>query len=94
MNDALFPDKDHNVSHYVGLEVNGMLLDKELFVSLDGGRYFVPVPEIEMAEEGKRNFYYNAQQVQLAKIVGDFHFQGDDIYKFATQQKKPIIIKL
>jgi len=36
INDALYPDKTNNASYYVRLEANGMLLDKELFVSLDG----------------------------------------------------------
>jgi len=76
----------------VRLEANAMLLDKELFVSLDGHRYFVPVPKVTSLREGARQFYYDTQQIQLAKIVGRHHFEKD-IYEFAQKCKEKISIK-
>ena len=95
MNDALYPDKTNNASYYVRLEANGMLLDKELFVSLDGHRYFVPVPKVSMSKikTDERDFYYDDRQVQLANIVGIYHFGDKGIYDFAKSQSKPIVIK-
>ncbi len=95
INDSLYPDKTNSTSYYVRLEANGMLLDKEVFVSLDGHRWFVPVPKIEMSKvkSGERNFYYDARQIQLAKIVGKYHFDDKDIYGFAKIQSKPIEIR-
>lgn len=92
INDKLYPDKTNNASHYVRLEANAMLLDKELFVSLDGHRYFYPVPKVFRGENDEREFYYDRQQIQLAKIVGRHHF-GKDIYDFAKECKIPILIK-
>ncbi len=92
INDNLYPDKTNNASYYVRLEANAMLLDKELFVSLDGHRYFVPVPKVLRVENDKREFYYDKQQIQIAKIVGKHHFEKD-IYEFAKECKCPILIK-
>ena len=94
INDALYPDKTNNASYWVRLETNGMLLDKELFVSLDGHRYFVPVPRTAISKNGERDFYYDARQVQLANIVGRYHFGDQNIYDFAKDQSKSIAISL
>jgi hypothetical protein len=93
INDGLYPDKKNNTSYFVRLEVNTMLLDKELFVSLDGHRYFVPVPEVLRMNNNKREYYYNVRQIQLANIVGVYHFGNKNIYDFAKDCKEPILIK-
>lgn len=95
INDALYPDKTNNTSYYVQLEANGTMLDKELFVSLDGHQWFVPVPRVEMSrtEPGQRVFYYDKRQIYLAKIVGKYHFDDKDIYGFVKMQSKPIEIR-
>ena len=36
------------------LEANSMLVNKELFVSLDGHRYFVPVPKVLSVKNDER----------------------------------------
>lgn len=92
INDSLYPDKTNNASYYVKLEANTVLLGKELFVSLDGHRYFVPVPRVRVQKDGNRNFYYDSQQIQLANIVGEYHFE-DDIYAFAKNQNGSIAIE-
>ena len=92
INDALYPDKTNNASYFVRLEANTMLLEKELFVSMDGHRYFVPVPKILSVENGEREFYYDAQQIQVARIVGKHHFEKD-INEFIKECKKYILIK-
>lgn len=93
INDGLYPDKTNNASYYVRLEANAMLLEKELFVSLDGHRYFVPVPRITVSRNGERDFYYDTLQIQLANIVGVYHFGDKNIYDFVKEQKKSILIK-
>lgn len=80
---AHFPDSDNNASYFVQLKANGMLLDKELFVSLDGHRYFVPVPRTMMFEE-ERIFYYDSRQIQLANIIGEY-YRDNDILEFASR---------
>jgi hypothetical protein len=89
INDNLFPDKKNNASYFVKLEANGMLLDKEIFVSLDGHRYFVPVPRTSLSN-GDLNYFYDIKQIQLANIIGKYHFGDMDIYSFAANQSKTI----
>ena len=56
---------------------------------------FVPVPRVEMSKilKDEREFYYDERQVQLANIVGKYHFLEKNIYDFAKMQKKVIKIK-
>lgn len=92
INDNLYPDKTNNFSCYVQFVANGMLLDKEVFVSLDGHRYFVPLPRTTIADikTEDRSFYYDNRQIQLANIIGIYHFGDMNIYEFAKKQKRPI----
>lgn len=88
-----YPDKENNISYFVQLEANAMLLEKELFVSLDGGRVFVPVPR-RFSQNGKLLYWYDLIQIQLANIIGKHYGPTvKSIYEFAKQQKKPISIK-
>ena len=84
MNNIPISDKKNNASYIVSMEVNSMLIDKELFVSLDGHRYFVPVPNRFIVNDGIMTFFYNQRQVQLANIVGKYFFEKD-IFKFAKR---------
>lgn len=93
MNETLSFDKTNSDSHLVRFEVNGMLLDKELFVSIDGHRWFVPVPKVKASKEYERSFYYDMRQIYLANIIGKYYYEETDIYSFAKTQKKPIDIK-
>jgi len=86
-----YPDREHNTSYFVRLEANAMLLETELFVSLDGGRAFVPVPR-RSSQNGELVYWYDIIQIQLANIIGEYSWEKD-IYEFASQQKKPILIK-
>jgi len=85
-------DDGNNASYHVRLEVNGMVLEKELFLSLDGHRYFVPVPKTMTYYDGdSRSFYYRPLQIQLANIIGDF-YRGNNIYDFIREQRMDIPI--
>jgi len=93
INNTLYPDKTNNSSYYVRLEANSMLLDKELFATLDGHRYFVPVPKVLVNKNNEREFYYDKKQLQLANIVGKYYFPEKNIYSFAKECEKTIKIK-
>lgn len=86
-----YPDREHNASYFVRLEANAMLLEKELFVSLDGGRAFIPSPRRTLKNDGLV-YWYDPIQIQLANIIGEYSWEKD-INEFASQQKKPILIK-
>lgn len=83
-----YPDQEHNNSYLVAMEANGIFIGKELFVSLDGGRGFVPVPRIRMEGE-ERKFYYDSLQVKLARIVAKYPLERS-LEEFAASQAIPI----
>ena len=86
-----YPDRENDVSYFVRLEANAMLLETERFVALDGGRIFVPVPR-RSSQNDELVYWYDLIQTQLANIIGEYYLVKD-IYEFASQQKKPISIK-
>lgn len=85
-----YPDKEHNTSYFVRLEANAMLLEKELFVLLDGGRAFVPSPR-RLLKNNELIYWYDTIQIQLVNIIGEYSWEKD-INEFASKQKKPILI--
>jgi hypothetical protein len=64
---------DNNTSYYVRCEARGSLLHNELFVSLDGHRYFVPVPQRHVISDDEV-FFYDPVQLDIARIVGKFDY--------------------
>lgn len=60
----------------IALKVNGNILHTETFLSMDGGRIFVPIPRVEFADTGKEDenvYYYDDIQVLLAGLLGQYH---------------------
>ena len=69
-----FPDKNTK-SKEVYLKINGERIVKPLlFVSADGGRYFIPLPKIGEAY-GKRYYYWQKDSLdyKVCNIIGDFY---------------------
>jgi len=83
-----YPDREHNTSYFVRLEANGIFLMKELFISLDGGRAFVPSPRREL-KNNEFKYWYDTIQVQLANIIGEYSWEKN-LEDFATSQNKQI----
>ena len=75
-----YPDSSKSTS-FIKVKVNGQILLTEDFISLDGGRYFVPVPkravthEIEIGsdEVPEYKYWYTTIQVELARIVSNYY---------------------
>ncbi len=63
-----YPDRENNASYFVRLEASAMILEKELFVSLDGGRAFVPSPR-RILKNNEFIYWYDTIQIQLANII-------------------------
>src|SRR3990170_371905 len=68
-----YPDKSSYCSS-VYLKIGGVRIKELSFVSLDGGRIFVPVPEI--AQENDRRIYLwnkNSLEYKIGKVIGTFY---------------------
>ncbi len=81
-----YPDPGKS-STLVKVTVNGMVLLTEDFISLDGGRYFVPVPKRkainELGDTPEFEYWYTPQQVHLARIVG-YYYRINSIEEFIS----------
>ncbi len=87
-----YPDMTHNSSYFVELHANGVFICRELFVTLDGGRGFIPVPNVDYVED-KAIYSYNSLQVMLARVISTFpRGKAASIEEFAAEQKIPIQI--
>ena len=75
-----YPD-NHKSTSFVKAMANGQILLTENFISLDGHRYFVPVPKravikdvgIGSNEIPEYKYWYTTVQVKLARIVSDYY---------------------
>ena len=79
-----FPDRDHNYIHYVTLKFKEANLFSWNFMSLDGGRLFLPVPRTEYSSEQiKENEMYefydlNSLEIKIFEIIGTANLLGRD----------------
>lgn len=69
------PSKTTIVLH---MKVGGTIVYVEHFITLDGGRYFVPLPRVKYNKAEKNNeYYYTKLQLKIAEIVGTFYRMKD-----------------
>lgn len=65
------PSKHTKVVH---VKVGGTIVYVENFITLDGGRYFVPLPRVKYLKDKKENYYfYENIQINIAAIIGTFY---------------------
>ena len=90
-----FPDS-HASSYNVNLNVSGVTVKQVLFVSLDGSRYFVPIPDIRSINDGgesaKFTYYYDHTSLKylLGNVVGTYYYLKN-LKEFAALQGIEII---
>lgn len=78
---------DKASAYPVKLKIANVTMKAFRFVSVDGGRYFVPIPEIEAiaGQEGKRRFYWERGSLiyMTAQIVSCFYHVHPSFEEFA-----------
>jgi hypothetical protein len=81
-----YPDP-HKSSTLIKATFNGIVLLTEDFISLDGGRYFVPIPKrkaiSELGDMPIFEYWYTPLQINLARIVG-YYYRVSTIEEFMT----------
>jgi len=71
---------DPNAYKYsVYLKIGGITIKQLVFVSVDGGRIFVPLPEHRLTSGGKSEYFWNTNslEVKVCHIIGDYYRYGD-----------------
>ncbi|MCP9917547.1 hypothetical protein [Cyanobium sp. ATX 6F1] len=70
----LYPDRN-SYAYPVHLELNGMTLRELTFISMDGGRYFVPMAYVRQARKDEVEYFWNLNslEVKACRIVGRYY---------------------
>jgi hypothetical protein len=73
---SVFPDQNTTMFH-VNLTIGGTIVKSLPFISADGGRYTLPLPELAVID-GKPSFFWssNSVEVRVAEIIGNFYRYG------------------
>jgi hypothetical protein len=73
----VYPDKYGSLQYEVHLLIDGVVIEELKFISCDGGRIFVPRPEIKM-RGSERVFYWDRDSVEfrVGEIIGRFYRYG------------------
>lgn len=79
-------------SFSVKIKSSGVVLIEEVFISLDGGRYFIPCPRRE-SREGRLIYYYDSLQVQLASIIGEYWDMDKNLNDFLKSNNVSVEVR-
>jgi len=77
-----FPDREHNYIYYVTVKYKEVSLYFWNFMSLDGGRLFLPIPRTEYSSEHAKEstiyeFYdLNSLEIKIFEIIGTVDLMG------------------
>ena len=70
---SVFPDQNGSMFH-INLLINGTVVRSLPFVSGDGGRYILPLPEIALIDDEQAFSWYRDEiDVIIADIIGDYY---------------------
>jgi hypothetical protein len=88
----IYPFPDPNKKTYeIYIKSNRTLILKEVFITLDGSRYFVPLPRVAYGETIDENrYYYTRWQIKISKVIGRY-YRMKSVEEFARENNIKII---
>lgn len=61
-------------TYMVHVKAGDVVVYAERFISLDGGRYFVPLPRVKYHDEKEDNeYYYEPLQLRISRVIGRYY---------------------
>ena len=86
----MYPDQG-TIRYPVYLKINNTIIKELIFISLDGGRIYVPMPD-RKSENDKISFFWNINSLEMkvCKIIGHYYIYKD-IYGVARRSRIDII---
>lgn len=71
---TVYPDPN-STAYPVYLKINGTTIKELTFISMDGGRIFVPMTEIRLVSNGASEYFWNLNslEVLVCRIIGNYH---------------------
>lgn len=69
-NSAIYP---------VYLKINNNIIKELPFIAVDGGRIFVPMPELRPISEEEVEYFWNMNslEVKVCRVIGSYYIYGD-----------------
>jgi len=71
---TVYPDPN-STAYPVYLKINGVTIKELTFISIDGGRIFVPMAEARLDATGKPEYFWNLNglEVCVCRIIGSYY---------------------
>ncbi|MEK7171046.1 MAG: hypothetical protein AAB774_01945 [Patescibacteria group bacterium] len=61
-------------SYLIHVSAGNIVVYSEEFVTLDGGRYLVPLPRVKYHENKEENeYFYEPLQIKIARVIGEYY---------------------
>ena len=75
---TVYPDRNSS-AYPIYLKIGGVIVKELLFISMDGGRIFVPMAEVRPTGNDKVEYFWNINslEVKVCRIVGDYYIYND-----------------
>lgn len=71
---SVYPDAN-STAYPVYLKINGTTIKELTFISMDGGRIFVPMAEVRQNSAGETEYFWNLNslEVDVCRIIGRYY---------------------
>lgn len=71
---TVYPDPN-STAYPVYLKINGITIKELMFISMDGGRIFVPMAEVRLDATGSTEYFWNLNglEVLVCRIIGNYY---------------------
>ena len=71
---TIYPDSN-SIAYPVYLKINGTTIKELIFISMDGGRIFVPMTERRFDATGSTEYFWNINSlaVSVCRIIGSYY---------------------
>lgn len=71
---TIYPDPNSS-AYPVYIKINGITIKELTFISMDGGRIFVPMAEVRLDTTGATEYFWNLNglEVSVCRIIGSYY---------------------
>ena len=75
---TVYPDIN-STAYPIYLKINGTIIKELTFVSMDGGRIFVPIAEVRLTPTKEIEYFWNLNslEVYVCRIIGSYYIYGN-----------------
>lgn len=75
---SIYPDPNSS-AYPVYLKINGTTIKELTFISMDGGRIFVPMAGVRQTSSGVAEYFWNLNslEIKVCRVVGTYHCYVD-----------------